>query len=80
LELEPHPDGLIFFELAVLTRWLLGGLLISVVALLLVAGAVVRHVRRQRHVQAEEISGLEEDAEALDLDRDSPKIDPEGKP
>jgi hypothetical protein len=29
-------------------RWLLLGLLISVVALVMVAGAVVRHIRRQR--------------------------------
>jgi hypothetical protein len=29
-------------------RWLLLGLLISVVALVLVAGSVTRHIRRQR--------------------------------
>lgn len=39
---------LVFFGMTVPIRWLLLGLLISVVALVLVAGAVVRHIRRQR--------------------------------
>jgi hypothetical protein len=43
--------------LAVLTRWLLIGLLISVGALLFVAGAVTRHILRQRRIQANEASG-----------------------
>jgi hypothetical protein len=40
-------------------RWLLIGLLVSVVALVCVAGAVARHVWRQRRSQPEEIPGLE---------------------
>lgn len=46
---------LIFFGLAVLMRWLLIGLLISVVVLLCVAGAVTRHILRQRRVQPGEL-------------------------
>jgi len=56
---EATAGGLIFFELAVLMRWLLIGLLVSVVALVCVAGAVARHVWRQKRAQAEEIPGLE---------------------
>jgi hypothetical protein len=40
--------SLVFFGMTVPMRWLLLGLLISVGALVLVAGAVVRHIRRQR--------------------------------
>ena len=47
-------------------RWLLGGLVVSVVALLWVAIAVARHVRRQRRGQSEDVPGL--DAAALQLD------------
>ena len=39
---------LVFFGMTVPIRWLLLGLLTSVGALLLVAGAAVRYVRRQR--------------------------------
>jgi hypothetical protein len=39
---------LVFFGMTVPMRWLLLGLLISVFALVLVVGAVVRHIRRQR--------------------------------
>ncbi len=38
-------------------RWLLIVLFISVVALLIVAGAVVRHIRRQRPLIPEEALG-----------------------
>jgi hypothetical protein len=44
-------------------RWLVIGLLVSVVALLLVAGAVARHVWRQRRL-------LTEDAANLDLQKE----------
>jgi hypothetical protein len=47
-------------------RWLLGGLVVSVVVLLSVAVAVARHVRRQRRLGSDEIPGL--DAAALKLD------------
>jgi len=40
--------SLVFFGMTVPIRWLLLGLLISVGALVLVAGAVVRYVRCQR--------------------------------
>ena len=40
--------SLVFFGMTVPMRWLLLGLLISVFALVLVVGAVVRHIRRQR--------------------------------
>ena len=50
-------------------RWLLGGLLVSVVALLWVAVAVARHVRKRRG-QTEEITGLDA---ALKLDELSGK-------
>jgi hypothetical protein len=43
---------LVFFGLTVPIRWLLLGLLISVVALVLVAGAVVRYIRRHRNLPA----------------------------
>jgi hypothetical protein len=58
--------GLIFCGLAVLMRWLLIGLLISVGALLLVAVAVARHILRQRRMQGEEALGKAGDRE-LDL-------------
>ena len=47
-------------------RWLVIGLLVSVGALLLVAGAVARHVWRQRRVQADE--AVEKSPEASGLD------------
>jgi hypothetical protein len=47
-------------------RWLLIGLLISVGALVLVAGAVARHVRRQRQAQAEAPQDALEAAPELD--------------
>jgi hypothetical protein len=39
---------LVFFGMTVPIRWLLLGLLISLGALLLVAGAAIRHIRRHR--------------------------------
>ena len=50
---------LVFFDLVVLTRWLLIGLLISVGALLFAAGALVRHVLRQRRVRVDGASSAE---------------------
>jgi hypothetical protein len=44
---------LVFFGMTVPIRWLLLGLLISLGALLLVAGAAVRYIRRQRKPQDE---------------------------
>jgi hypothetical protein len=40
--------SLVFFGMTVPIHWLLLGLLISLGALLLVAGAVIRYIRRQR--------------------------------
>ncbi len=59
--------GLVFFRLAVLMRWLLIGLLISVGALLFAAGAMVRHVMRQRRSRVDETSNAELSLEAEDL-------------
>jgi hypothetical protein len=44
---------LVFFGMTVPMRWLLLGLLISVGALVLVAGAVIRYIRRQRKTPGE---------------------------
>jgi hypothetical protein len=60
---------LVFFGLAVLMRWLVIGLLVSVGALLLVAGGVVMHVRRQRRLLAEESADEAQKARNLELDR-----------
>jgi Tfp pilus assembly protein PilW len=46
-------------------RWLLIALLISVVVLLLVAGAVVWHVRRQRRAQPDDLTGAPESSEEI---------------
>jgi cell division protein FtsL len=59
---------LVFFGLAVLMRWLVIGLLVSVGALLLVAGGVVRHVWRQRRLLAEESADEAQKARNLELD------------
>jgi len=50
---------------AVLMRWLLIALLISVVMLLLVAGAMVWHVRRQRRAQPEDSTGAQRNSEEI---------------
>jgi hypothetical protein len=49
-------------------RWLVIVLLVSVGALLLVAGGVVRHVWRQRRVLAEESADEAQKAQNLELD------------
>ena len=49
---------------AVLTRWLLIGLLISVGALLFAVGAMVRHVRRQHRTRVDEAGSAETGVEA----------------
>jgi len=49
-------------------RWLVIGLLVSVGALLLVAGGVVRHVRRHRRLLAEESADEAQKARNLELD------------
>jgi hypothetical protein len=59
---------LVFFRLAVLMRWLVIGLLVSVGALLLVAGGVARHVWRQRRMVAEESADEAQKARHLELD------------
>ena len=59
---------LVFFGLAVLMRWLVIGLLVSVGALLLVAGGVVMHVRRQRRLLAEESADEAQKARNLEVD------------
>jgi hypothetical protein len=60
---------LVFFGVVVLMRWLVIGLLVSVVALLLVAGAVARHVWRQRRL-------LTEDPANVDLQKErNPDLD-----
>ncbi len=62
-------------------RWLLIGLVISVVALLAVAGAVVRHVRRARHLRPEDSTDTGS-AEAAKLDAtgtDTTGIDEQSK-
>jgi uncharacterized membrane protein len=51
LRLVDGDGGLVFFGLAVEMRWLVIGLLVSVGALLFVAVAVARYVRRQRRRQ-----------------------------
>jgi hypothetical protein len=63
-------DGrLVFFGIVVLTHWLVIGLLVSLGALLLVAGAVVRHVWRQRRMVVEESAHLDaQKAQHLELD------------
>jgi len=45
-------------------RWLLVGLLISVLALLLVAGAAVRHILRHRRLGSEVQAGKRENGSA----------------
>jgi hypothetical protein len=50
---------LVFCGVVVWMRWLVIGLLVSVGALLLVAGAVALHVWRHRKLAAEELSELE---------------------
>lgn len=62
-----------------LTRWLLIGLLISVVVLLLVAGAVVQYVRRQSALAPAEKPGSEPaSVDALNLEKPGDKPpDPE---
>jgi hypothetical protein len=50
-------------------RWLVIGLLVSVGALLLVAGGVARHVWRQRRTQAEETADDAQKARHRELDR-----------
>ena len=56
---------LIFFGLIVPTHWLLIGLILSVVALLVAVGGVVRHVLQQHKVRGEEstASDVEESPE-----------------
>jgi len=50
-------------------RWLVIGLLVSVVALLLVAGGVARHVWRQRRIVSEDSANLDlQKAQNLELD------------
>jgi len=49
-------------------RWLVIGLLVSVGALLLVAGGVARHVWRQRRLLAEESAEEAQRAQNLELD------------
>ena len=62
--------GLVSFGIVVLTRWLMIGLFVSVVALLLVAGAVATHVRRQRRLQATESADLDrQKVQNRELDR-----------
>jgi hypothetical protein len=50
---------LVFFGIVVLMRWLVIALLVSVLALLLVAGAMARHVWRHRRLLAEDAANLE---------------------
>ena len=61
--------GLVFFGLAVQMRWMVIVLLVSVVALLLVAGGVARHVWRQRRLTAEESAEEAQKMQNLGLDR-----------
>jgi hypothetical protein len=62
-------------RLAVLMRWLLIGLLISVGVLLFVAGAVAWHVLRQKRVQSEEALGKAEDRQSeLEPGLDFPEV------
>ena len=62
--------SLIFFGVVVLMRWLVIVLLVSVVALLLVAVAVARHVWRHRRLLAEDSANLDfQRAQNLELDR-----------
>ena len=66
---------LVSFGLVVLMRWLVIGLLVSVGALLLVAGGVARHVWRQRRQLAEETAddAQKEQNRELDLALDLPE-------
>ena len=57
------PGCLVFFGLIVPTHWLLIGMIISVVALLVAAGGIVRHVLLQRRVKGEESVALDADGE-----------------
>jgi cell division protein FtsL len=62
--------SLVFFGVVVLMRWLVIVLLVSVVALLLVAVAVARHVWRHRQLLAEDSANLDvQKAQHLELDR-----------
>jgi cell division protein FtsL len=62
--------SLIFFGVVVLMRWLVIVLLVSVVALLLVAVAVARHVWRHKQLLAEDSANLDvQKAQHLELDR-----------
>jgi cell division protein FtsL len=65
---DDRGGGLISFGLAVLMRWLVIGLLVSVGALLLVAGGVARHVWRHRRLLAEESAEEAQRAQNLELD------------
>jgi hypothetical protein len=60
---------------AVLTRWLLIGLLISVGALLFVAGAVTRHILRQRRIQAKTSRLRAEQQDVQEEPKDLPRGD-----
>lgn len=67
---------LVFFGVVVWMHWLVIGLLVSVGALLLVAGAVASHVWRHRRLLAEESTELEAQKAhnlTLDLALDLPK-------
>lgn len=59
---------LVFFGLVVLMRWLVIGLLVSVGALLVVAGGVARHVWRHRRLLAAESAEDAQKAQNLELD------------
>jgi hypothetical protein len=68
LDVGGRGGGLVFFGLAVLMRWMVIVLLVSVVALLLVASGVARHVWRQRRLIAEESADEAQKAQNRELD------------
>ena len=77
-ELNPWAGSLIFFGWAVLMRWLLIGLLISVGALLFLAGAVTRHIVRQRRMQSDGALGKPSESDGdieSEIDRGTDPVD-----
>jgi len=76
-KLDTSARGSDILGLVVLMLWLLIGLLISVGALLFVAGAVTRHILRQRRLgsesQAEIQAEKQADEPASDTEPDGPK-------
>ena len=73
MELDAAARASDILGLVVLMLWLLIGLLISVGALLFVAGAVTRHILRQRRLGSESQAEKQADGPASDTEPDGQK-------